>query len=131
VPSYHSVTSQTLLGSVYIFLTVALTVYGQMVLKWRMNLMGTPPPGVANTLLFVLRSLADVWVLSTYVAALVASFTWMAALTRFELSFAYPFMSLAFVFVLVLGILFFGESLTFTKVAGTLLVVAGLILCSR
>jgi multidrug transporter EmrE-like cation transporter len=125
------VTGQTFLGVVYIFLTIALTVYGQMVLKWRLNLLGSPAPGVANTLLFVLRSLADLWVLSTYVAALVASVTWMAALTRFELSIAYPFMSLAFVFVLLLGVLFFGESLTFGKVAGTLLVVAGLILCTR
>jgi multidrug transporter EmrE-like cation transporter len=125
------VTRQTLLGCVYVFLCIALTVYGQMVLKWRLNLLGSPPPGVGSTLVFVLRSLTDVWILSTYVAALVASFTWMAALTRFELSLAYPFMSLAFVCVLVLGILFFGESLTFTKVAGTLLVVAGLIICTR
>ena len=124
-------TRQTLFGCVYIVLCIALTVYGQMVLKWRLNLLGSPPPGVGSMLVFVLRSLTDVWILSTYVAALVASFTWMAALTRFELSLAYPFMSLAFVCVLVLGILFFGESLTFTKVAGTLLVVAGLIICTR
>lgn len=124
-------TGRTLLGVVYIILTIALTVYGQMVLKWRLNLLGSPPPGAANTLLFVLRSLADPWVLSSYLSALLGSVTWMAALTRFELSIAYPFMSLAFVCVLLLGVLFFGESLTIGKVAGTLLVVAGLIICTR
>lgn len=124
-------TGRTVLGVVYIILTIALTVYGQMVLKWRLNLLGSPPPGAANTLLFVLRSLADPWVLSSYLSALLGSVTWMAALTRFELSIAYPFMSLAFVCVLLLGVLFFGESLTIGKVAGTLLVVAGLIICTR
>lgn len=123
--------SQALLGYVYIALTIALTVYGQIVLKWRLNLKGSPPEGIVNTLQFMLRTLSDGYVVSTYLAALLASLTWMTALTRLELSFAYPFMGLAFVFVLVLGIAFFGETLTIGKVVGTLLIVAGLFLCSR
>jgi multidrug transporter EmrE-like cation transporter len=122
---------QGLLGYLYIVLTIALTVYGQMVLKWRMNLKGSPPEGLMNTVVFMLRTLCDVYVISTYIAALLASLTWMAALTRLQISFAYPFMSLAFVFVLVLGILFLGETLTIGKVLGTLLIVAGLVLCCR
>lgn len=123
--------SQALLGYGCIALTIALTVYGQMVLKWRLDLKGSPPEGFINTVMFMLRTLCDGYVISTYVAALLASLTWMAALTRLELSFAYPFMSLAFVFVLVLGIAFLGETNTIGKVLGTLFIVAGLILCCR
>jgi len=52
-------------------------------------------------------------------------------MTQFELSFAYPFMSLAFVIVMVLSIMFFGEQLTWTKIAGTLIIVGGLFVLTR
>ena len=55
----------------------------------------------------------------------------MLALTRLELSFAYPFIALSFVFVIVASAVFFGEPLTATKVAGVGLVFAGLVLGSR
>jgi len=47
------------------------------------------------------------------------------------LSYAYPFMSLAFVFVLILSAILFHEALTVPKVLGVGLVVAGIIVASR
>jgi uncharacterized membrane protein len=55
----------------------------------------------------------------------------MAAMTRFELNYAYPFMSLAFIIVMVLSVLFFQEQLTLNRVIGTLLVVGGLMVVTR
>jgi multidrug transporter EmrE-like cation transporter len=55
----------------------------------------------------------------------------MAAMTKFELSYAYPFMSLAFVLVLILSAIIFREPLSVAKVTGLALVVAGIILSSR
>jgi multidrug transporter EmrE-like cation transporter len=55
----------------------------------------------------------------------------MAAMTQFELSFAYPFMSLAFVVVMILSIMFLGEQLTWTKIAGTLIIITGLFVITR
>ena len=121
----------TLLGAAYVALTLIFTVYGQLVLKWRISLKGPAPSGAWNTIVFLLGTLTDVWVVSCYAAAFLASLCWMAALTRFELSTAYPFMSLAFVLVMALGVVAFGEALTAPKVIGTVFVVAGLYLCSR
>ena len=56
---------------------------------------------------------------------------WLAAMTKFELSYAYPFMSLAFVLVLVLSALLFHEALTTAKILGVLLIIAGIIVGSR
>ena len=123
--------NQSLLGYLYIALTIAFTVYGQVALKWRMNLKGAPPEGFGPTVLFLLRTLCDPYVLSTYAAALVASLTWMAALTKFDISFAYPFMSLAFVLVLGLGALMLSEAVTAGKVAGMVLIVTGIFLSTR
>jgi multidrug transporter EmrE-like cation transporter len=55
----------------------------------------------------------------------------MAAMTKFELSYAYPFMSLAFVLVLGLSAVFFQEAITMPKVLGLSLIILGIIIGSR
>jgi drug/metabolite transporter (DMT)-like permease len=118
-------------GHVYILLTLAFTVYGQLVLKWQMGSAGPLPAGHVDKLAFLLQQFLNPWIFSGFVSAFVASLAWMAAMTRFELNYAYPFMSLAFVIVMVLGVLFLGEAVNVRKVLGTLMVVAGLVVIAR
>jgi len=120
-----------LLGHLLIALTLFFTVYGQLVLKWQMGGAGPLPEGGVDKILFLLRQLLNPWVFSGYVAALLASLAWMAAMTRFELGYAYPFMSLAFVLVMVFGVLFLGEAVSLAKLGGTLMVMAGLVVIAR
>ena len=119
------------LGYLYVLLTVLFTVYGQLILKHRilhfMDYMGE----INISLLFILRALVDPYILSGFFAAFLAALCWMAAMTRFELSHAYPFMAINFVLVLVLSGLFFGESITFLKILGISLVVVGIIVGSQ
>jgi drug/metabolite transporter (DMT)-like permease len=68
----------------------------------------------------------NLWVLSAFAAAFLASLCWMAAMTKFDLSFAYPFMSLSFVLVLVFSGLFFHEPVNMAKLAGIGLIVLGI-----
>jgi drug/metabolite transporter (DMT)-like permease len=111
--------------------TVLLTVYGQLVFKWRVDDAGAFPDRNGERAEYVLRLFLDPWVISVFLSALVASVTWALALTRFELSFAYPFMALSFVLVLVFGAAFLSESVTVAKVAGVALIVLGLVIASR
>lgn len=53
------------------------------------------------------------------------------ALTKFDLSYAYPFMSLSFVLVAILGVIVLGEQLSLVRLLGLALVVVGLIIGSR
>lgn len=46
-------------------------------------------------------------------------------MSKFDLSFAYPFMSLSFVLVLALSVLLFGETLTLGKVVGITFIIIG------
>lgn len=116
----------------YIVATLALTVYGQMALKWRMDQLGPmPDDGPVAGLRHLLGLLVDPVVLSTFVAAFLASLAWMAAMTRFELSYAYPFTSLNFVAVLVLSVWLLGETLTLPKVAGVALIILGTLIASQ
>jgi multidrug transporter EmrE-like cation transporter len=118
-------------GFLYIALTILFTVYGQMVIKWQVGNAGEFPPELGDKAIFIFRLLLNPWVISSFAAAFIASLTWMAAMTQFELSFAYPFMSLAFVVVMILSIMFLGEQLTWTKIAGTLIIITGLFVITR
>lgn len=118
-------------GHFFIALTLAFTVYGQMVLRWQMSGVGPLPAGNSDKLLFLLQQFLNPWILSGFASAFLASLAWMAAMTRFELAYAYPFMSLAFVIVMMLGVLFLGETVNLSKVIGTLLVMAGLVVIAR
>ena len=115
----------------YIFITIALTVYGQLILKWRLLDVGAMPEGFARKLQFLVALCFDPYILSGLVAAFVASLAWMAALTRFELNYAYPFTSLSFVLVLVLSALLLHESINVERAVGLALIVAGTIVAGR
>jgi uncharacterized membrane protein len=118
------------MGYVYILLTVVLSAYGQVILKWRMNAIG-PIPESIDKWWFLFKAVFDPYIFSSFVAAFLASLTWMAALSKFELSFAYPFMSLSFLFVLVLSYFFLNEAITAQKAIGFGLIIVGLIIASR
>ena len=115
----------------YIFSTIVLTVYGQVVLKWRINAFGEMPLGLVEKLKFLILLLFDPAIFSGFAAAFLASLAWMAAMTRFELSHAYPFMSLSFVMVLLLSGWLLNEPITMAKVAGVVLIVIGTAVASQ
>jgi drug/metabolite transporter (DMT)-like permease len=119
------------IGYVYVATTILLTVYGQIVVKWQVDQAGAFPDSLAGKAEFLLRLVLDPWVISVFVGAAIAALSWMAALTRFELSRVYPFVALSFVFVLILSAVVFGEALTWPKVVGVLLIVAGLTIGSQ
>jgi len=120
-----------LVGHSYIVATLALTVYGQLVLKWQISGAGPMPAGTLAKLAFLFNQFLNPWIISGFASAFLASLAWMAAMTRFELNYAYPFMSLAFIFVMVFSVLFLGEAITTWRVFGTLLVMTGLIVIAR
>ena len=93
------------IGYFYILLTILFTTYGQIVLKWQMPGSEAMPANIIDKLIFLIKLIFQPWIFSTFVAAFLASLALMAALTKFEISYAYPFMSLSFVFVFFLGVI--------------------------
>ena len=120
-----------MIGYLYILLTLILTVYGQLILKWRINFHGSLPEKFNEQLWYLGKALLDPYVISSFAAAFAASLTWMAALTKFDLSYAYPFMSLSFVLVLIFSYLFFAEPVTLNKGIGIILILAGVYFASK
>jgi multidrug transporter EmrE-like cation transporter len=118
-------------GFIYVLGSVLFTVYGQLIVKWRVGKAGVFPATFAEKISFLANLISNPWIMSGMVAGFFALVCWLAAMTKFELSYAYPFMSLAFVLVLILSVLLFHETVTIPKVLGVALVMAGIIVASR
>ena len=116
---------------VYILLTILLTVYGQIAIKWQVLKAGALPEVTSDKIAFLFQLLLNPWIISALVAALLASVFWMAAMTKLQLSHAYPFMSLAFILILIASGWFFHEAITPLKIAGIVLITAGIIVGSQ
>ena len=71
------------------------------------------------------------WVISAFAAAFAASICWMGAISRLPLSKAYPYMAINFLLVAVLATVLFKESMDSYKLAGTLIIVLGVVVLSR
>lgn len=118
-------------GYVYVLGTVLCTVFGQIVVKWQVAKAGALPEAFSQKIPFLLKLILNPWVICGMAAGFLALLFWLAAMTKFELSYAYPFMSLAFVLVLILSVILFHETVTLPKVLGVLLVISGIIVASR
>lgn len=116
----------------YIVGTVVFTVYGQLILKWRIGLLGSMPEAFLAKLLFLFGLFGDIYILSGFAAAFIASLFWMAAMTTFELSNAYPIITGGLVMLTsILAIVAFNESLSSNKVIGIALILLGVLIVHR
>lgn len=115
----------------FVFLTIVFTVYGQVVIKWQISSSGALPNLYMDKLLFLLKMLLNPWIVSGFVAAFLAALCWMAAMTKLELSHAYPFVASTFVLVILAGAVFFNEPLNGHKLLGMALIVCGIIVGSQ
>ena len=115
----------------YIFGTVFFTIMGQLLIKWQMAKTGGLPEPIGEKIVFLLSCFMNPWIAIGFVSAIVASLFWMATMTHFDLSYAYPFMSLSFVLVMILSGLLLHEPITIAKILGMALIVAGITVGAR
>lgn len=118
-------------GLVFIFLTVALTVVGQLLVKLGMIQAGKAPVDMKALPWFILRVLFLPANFLGLTCAFLAALSWMVVLTKSDLAFAYPFTALSIVFVLSLSSLIFGDKVVAQQWLGVAVVCAGLWIASR
>jgi len=119
------------MGYLYIFGTIIFTIYGQIILKWRLSRLAIVLPDnlkITDKIIALIQLVFDPFIFSGFVAAFVASLFWMAAMTKFEISQAYPFMSIAPAVVFLLGVWLLDETFTIGKVFGLVLIILGTII---
>ena len=119
------------MGYLYVIFTILFTVYGQVILKWRisdLNWSLDMTGGIGKMIVSYMKFLFDPLIFSGFISAFIASVFWMLAMTKFELTYAYPFMALSPALVFILGIFVLGETFTIGKVLGLLVIMIGIII---
>lgn len=109
----------------FIFLTILLSVYGQLIIKWQVTSAGVMPEEMIEKLISVSKLLMNPWILSGFAAGVLAAMSWMIAISKLQLSYAYPFVSLTFVLILIFSSLLFSEPITWPKIFGLIFIVIG------
>jgi drug/metabolite transporter (DMT)-like permease len=114
-----------------ILLDVILNVTGQLILKFGMAKFGNFSLSLSNLPPIFLRA-----ALSPYIQLGLACYglgflVWLIVLAKAEVSYAYPLISLGYVFTAILARLLFGEAVTVTRMAGILVTCLGVFLIAR
>jgi len=117
----------TVKSHAFLISTLFFTLSSQILIKWQVERAGALPEDLAGRVSFIVALLLNPWVILAISATFLAGVSWMLTLTKLELSYAYPFMSLIFPMMLIAGSLFFKESLTTTHFVGIFLIVSGIV----
>jgi drug/metabolite transporter (DMT)-like permease len=119
------------IGYIGVFLTIVFSLYSQLIIKWQVNNAGELPLDHFGKLKFLFFLLLNPWVISAILATLGAGVSWMLAMAKFDLSYAYPFLSLIYVFMMVASVVFLNESLTMNKMIGVFFIMIGIIILTK
>ncbi len=116
---------------VYILISVLAGATGQILLKTGMNSMGPLTLSFDQLFNILWRIGTNPYVVIGLFIYVTGTVFWLAALSRVDLSYAYPFASLSYVVMLLAAWFIFGENITPLRLLGTLVVGLGVFLISR
>lgn len=121
--------STTLLNFLLILANISLAVSGQLAIKAGMQKVGYI--NSSNFLPMMMQAFTNIHVLAGLMAYIIAAGTWILVLSRVDLSYAYPMLSLGYILVLILSIFVLHEEITLPRIVGTLLIMAGVMFIFR
>jgi len=114
-----------------LLVTVTFNVVGQYLMKRGMTDVGVISGDLMTMLNSVARSFLNPYVMAGLVAYGMSSIFWLVLLSRVELSYAYPALSLGYVLVTVISALALGENVSALRWTGVLIICVGVVLVSR
>ena len=112
-----------------ILFSVALNASAQLFLRKGMpNVSLVTNQGVLELAQGAIRVVLNPWVFSGLSCYAISIVLWMYVLSKVQVSFAYPFLSVGYVIVVGAAYLFFREPVSVMKLAGIALICAGVVL---
>lgn len=79
----------------------------------------------------VIPMLSNIWLWCAMLSYAISILLWMSVLSKVEVSFAYPFLSVGYIVAAIAGYAFFNENLSLTRIAGIIVICIGVILISK
>ena len=116
----------------YIFLSIFFAVCSQLIIKWKMSVFSFDNnANIIDKFTFAFSMLFNPWIMLSIVFTLLSGLSWMIAMTKFDISYAYPFTILGFIAVMILSHFLFNENLNVYKIAGTFIIILGILVVSK
>ena len=116
---------------VYIFIMIVSTTLSQLFLKLGISSMGEIPNNVKEGAFFLLKAFSTPLVLISVLLTIVSALSWLSALSKAELSFAYPFSIISYVLILLISSLILKEHIPLIRWIGVIIIGIGVFLVSR
>ena len=114
-----------------ILLGVLLNAAAQLCLKEGMRRIGHFDFVWANVLPIGMQVAGNVYVLVGLFLYVVSVAVWLLVLSRVEVSFAYPLLSVGYIVNAVAGYYLFQENLSLTRITGVLIIIVGVYFVTR
>ncbi|WP_341659328.1 hypothetical protein [Vibrio sp.] len=117
-------------GDIYIVGTVLFTVISQLIIKWRMSsVFNNIPNLISDRVLFFLKVFSDPFIIISLASIFCSGIFWMIAMTKFELSSAYPIVVAGLMLTTsFISIILFGEDVNLCKILGILVSLLGILI---
>jgi multidrug transporter EmrE-like cation transporter len=116
-------------GIPLILLAVLLGAMGQVIMKMGMKIYGEVTATSVWSQLVPILKVPQVFL--GFVCYGISAVLWIAVVSNVDLSLAYPMVSLAYVLVFLASWLFLGEQISAMRIAGLVVIVAGVLVISR
>lgn len=114
-----------------ILLDVALNVVGQLSLKFGMSKMGNFSVSLPNLISVFSRAATNPYIILGVLCYGTGFLVWLIVLAKAEVSYAYPMISLGYVFTALLAWQLLGEHVTVFRILGILVTCLGVIIIAR
>ena len=88
-------------------------------------------PQLSNIVPLVSSLVLNPFIVAGVFLHVMALFTWLYVLKHVDVSYAYPFISMGFVIVLLLSYFLFSEAINLYRIAGVALIILGIILVGK
>ena len=116
---------------ILILISVLLNVAGQVFIKLGTRALGVVELGHAGVVHELVRVFSNGYIWAGLITYGIGTLFWISALSKADLSYAYPFLALGYVLIIIFSYFLFKEPFTFNKILGIALVIIGLIFISR
>lgn len=115
----------------FILFTVMTNAAAQLMLKHGMMTMGPVTFDDVNPILKILQIVFSPWIFAGLTVFVISMASHLYVLSKVELSFAYPFLSLAYVAVALFAYFVFREDLNALRIAGIAFICIGTVLIAQ
>ncbi len=112
----------------HIFLSVILVVIAELLLKTGVNSISASSKSLPH---FFMSALSSPFVLIGLLLIGLSSLVWIVTLSKTNLSYAYPFISVGYIATAIFSVIFFNEPHSWLKWAGIAVISMGVVLLSR